>query len=505
MHFQVFTADATAEIRAVLEQFGDVESIEILQRESTFMIQRKKGFKRRKAAIMYSAYVQFKQSEDAYKAINSPISLKNLVRLLPADTWHQPEYKECIEKPNAYYKCNHICNKSAEELTCTLDELLVCESEELCEHAIDYHLELLPGTTLNMVRRNLRCIKPYIGHLRVTLFEGFENESPEDCVQKYNFQRRLMEIIGMNAAGPKLHEMTITGITGITKIMLDFLAPALKPLTALTIKTGHCNILYFVQHFCPKLTSFHFIGSTWEGDVKDVRIHSWPTLNRLALRCAPFKTKSDSDDGKRIRLLMTSNPQIETLEMDFEIDNSLLNVISKGIHNLRSLTINRKSFDNNPSIFKSLIRLKRLESFMVTTWIFKTCHFKSLVGCVECFSNNKRLKIATMVQTYVRGGVKTIDLDEFPVIYHQNCICHGPDHRLLTFAGHTDAIILPKHKRTLALLILVARDLKTTDNTLEARIFTMFKGTKNFYPDVHKTTIIEEDDRFVFLHVASTL
>lgn len=457
-----------------------------------------------KAITAHEAYVQFKQSIDAYTALKSQIVPKNLIHQVPADTWHQPEYKDISTKPQINIECNHRCDKTMAKLSCAFDELSLRGNEVLCDHTVtEFELELSYGTTLAEVHRTLVYIKPYIGNLKVSLCRGFDQNVEADCVETGDFQRRLMEIIGMNAAGPKLQEMTITGIGGISKVMLESLAPALKRLETLTIRTNRCNILYLMQTFCPKLEAFHLIGREWEGDGDDSIIQTWPTLTRLVLRSISLDTESDTDSGKRLRRFFVLNPQLDTLELDFLVDNSLLKVIAKGMRELKTLTINRDTFDGMGAIFNHLVRLKRLETIMVTTCIFKTSHFKSLLACVECFSKMKRLELSTMLQNYVRDDSGSVIMEDFPVTYHHNCSCH--DSRTLSFGDRTDSINLPKDKRTLCILVSVARNIKSTDNTLEARIFNMFKGAKKFYPDVHKTIIIPDEDRFVFLHVASTL
>lgn len=492
------TSDAAGEIRGAFQCFGDVESVEIIKQVTLRHISANGN----KAIAAHEAYVLFKQSFDAYKALKSMFVPKNLMHQVPADTWHQPEYKDISKKPQIHMECNHRCDKEMSKLTCALDELSLRGNEVLCDHTVtEFELELTYGTTLAEVHRTLLNIKPHIGHLKVSLCHGFDRNVEADCVETCDFQRRLMEIIGMNAAGPKLQEMTITGIGGISKMMLDSLAPALKQLEILTIRTNRCNILYLMQTFCPKLEAFHLIGREWDGDGNDAIIQTWPTLTRLVLKSISLDTESDTDSGKRLRRFFVLNPQLDTLELDFMVDNSLLKVIAKGMRELKTLTIDRYVFDGMGAIFNHLVRLKRLESIMVTTCIFKTVHFKSLLACVECFSKMKRLELSTMMQNYVRDDSGNVIMEEFPVKYHHNCSCH--DNRTLTFGDRTDPINLPKNKRTLAILVSVARHIKSTDNTLEARILNMFKGAKKFYPDVHKTIVIPEEDRFVFLHVAS--
>ncbi|XP_055326072.1 uncharacterized protein LOC129579912 [Sitodiplosis mosellana] len=431
---------------------------------------------------------------------------KNLTHLVPADTWHQPEYTNKSETRKAYIECNHKCDKPIADMTCAIDELSLRGTEVMCEHTvIDVDLELKAGTTLGKVRRDLLNIKPFVGHLKLRMCYGFKTAADEDGVGKGDFQRRLMEIVGMNAAGPKLQELTIRGIGGVSKALLNSLAPTLKPLKTLTIDTDCCHILYLMHTFCPNLVTFHLLGREWQEDAENINIQSWPTLTRLVLKGVPLNVDSDTDDGKRFRRFIKLNPQLDSLEVDFMVDNSLLKVIAKGLRDLKLLTIGRDTFEGIGAIFNHLVRLKRLQTIMVTTWIFKTCHFKSLLACVECFSKMKRLELSTLQQTYSREEKKVVVIEDFPVTYHSNCNCHGQDSRVLTFGDHTDPITLPKNKRTLTILISVAGDLKSADDTLEARIFTMFKAAKKFYPNVHKSTVIQEDERFVFLHVASTL
>lgn len=499
------TADPIGEIRGVFERFGDVESVEMVKPGVSSHI----GGHGNKATVEFEAYVQFKQSIDAYKTIKNELFPKNLTHLVPADTWHQPEYNAQHNrlKPKLIFECKHTkCDKPIAELECALDELSLCGADMMCEHAsIKYELDLESGTTLDEVRRKLLYVKPFLGDLTLTLCSGFDTEFDEDSIEKGNFQRRLIEIIGTNAAGPKLREMSINEIGGISKMMLDHLAPALKRLTTLTIDTDYCNILYLMHFYCPNLVTFNLLGKQWQGDGDDANIQTWPTLTRLVLRGISLDVNSDTDEGKRLRRFIKVNPQLNSLEIDFMVDNTLLKVICKGLRDLKLLTIDRNTFDGVGGIFNHLARLKRLQTVMISTWLFKTSHFKSLLSCIECFSKMKRLELSTMLQTYVHDEKKVIFIQKFPVTYHHDCNCHGQDSRFLTFGDHTDPIPLPKDKQSTVIVVAVARDLKLADHTLEARINTMFRATKKFYPNVQKTIVIPEDKRFVFLHVASTL
>lgn len=489
----------------MFESFGEVISIESVTKALLQSSQTNTKNANSKCAIMHEAYVTFKHSDDAYKAIKCQNLPKTINKLVPADTWHQPDYKTANQMPlNINFKCNH--KYGADTINCTFDELFAFDGEKLiCEHTvIQFELNLKSGVKMADIRRKLIHIKPYIGHLKLNLCIGFD-DAHNDCIDNYDFQQRVMEVIGKHATGPKLYELTMNGFGRITLAMLNCLSPLLKPLNDLTINTTYCSILYLIQKFCPKLKVLHLTGRNSEGDDgKDEPVRAWPSLIWFVCNCVPFNADSDTNCGKRLRSFFTQNPQLEIIELNFMVENSLLKVIAKVLRNLKTLTVSRESFDGFGGIIHHVIRLKRLESIMITTWSFKTCHFKSLLACAECLSNMKRLKMATLMQNYVIDEDNPIILEAFPVIYHHECNCHNNNQRVLTFGDYIDAINLPENKQTIAILVAVQQDLKTTDDTLETRIFHMFKGATKFYPNVHKTTIIKDNDRFVFIHVAST-
>ncbi|XP_055304287.1 uncharacterized protein LOC129569473 [Sitodiplosis mosellana] len=503
VRYNVYTADATEEIRDAFGDYGDVESFEILKQKASPQI----GMNVNEEGVAHEAYVTFKQSLDAYKTVMSRFVRGNLIYLVPADTWHQPDYKDSVQLMG-YIRSTHKCDNAIADMACSFEELSLRGDEMLCDQTvIEFELELKPGVTLAEMRRNLLCLMPKANHLKLTLCDGFGSDADADCVDECNFHRRVLEVIGMIAAtGPKLEEMTIGGFGQITENMLKCLAPALQPLNALAIYTDGFNVLFLLHTFCPNLVTFEMLSEIPQDDGDDTPIQSWPTLTELVLCSDKFNAEIDTQNSMRLCRFLSLNPQLRTLDVNFvlAVDNSLLKVIADSIRELKTLAFNQAAF-GDVDVYNHLGRLEHLESIRITTNIFKTCHFGSLFACVERFSKMKRLKMATLQQNFTPNNTDPIFLDYFPITHHYNCVCHDRYSQVLTFADRTDSISVPKDKRTLAILIGVARELKIADDTLDARISTLFAETKMFYPNVHKTTIIQEDDRSVFLYVASML
>lgn len=490
------------EILYAFESFGKVDSVEILNDKASIHIS-SDG----EVPVTHEAYVMFKTSADAYNTLKSRIFPKNLVLLVPADTWHQPDYKHSDEKPfKGIIQCDHRCNM--ESFTREFEEMTLHRDESLCEHMVtNFELELKSGTTLNEIRKILRCVMTTVGHLELKFsaeFDSVEDSDDGHFIGRADFQRRVIEIIGKYGVGPKLEALTIVGLAGFSMMMLQCLSSVLKPLTELNIFARYCNILYVLPLFCPKLDTLTLSGIEWEGIGSNETIQSWPTLEVLVFKGLILDVDHDSDSGKRFRRFISMNPQLNTLDLDLIVDNSLLKSIGKSVRNLKTLTFTRESFDNVGGMIDQLVRLKHLEAILVSTLIFKTNHFKSLISCVECLSKKKRLRMSTLIQNYVLNEEEPVSLDcSVPVKYHDNCNCHG-DNRAITFADQGDSVDLPKNKPVIAILVCVSRHLKQADKTLESRILTMFKGTTKFYSNVLKTTTIEEEDRFIFVQISST-
>lgn len=272
--------------------------------------------------VTHEAYVTFKHSSDAYKAIRSEVFPKNIINLVPADTWHQPDYKTDKHKPfKGLIECNHRCEKRSQEqeISRAFDDLSIQDQDILCDHMVtEFVLELKPGTKLNTVRRMLRGIRPYVGNLSLNLHAGFDDDALDECIDQGSFQRRVMEVIGMNGAGPKLTEMKIDGIGGFTTAMLECLAPLLRPLEALTIDTNYCNVLYLLPKFCPNLYLLRMLSEDWKGE--SAAVQAWPSLKCMLLRSVTLDVDSDSDSGRKFRQFLSQNPQIESMELDIIVD-----------------------------------------------------------------------------------------------------------------------------------------------------------------------------------------
>lgn len=487
------------EILGGFELFGKVESVEIINDKPSPHI----ALDGHKTDVTHEAYVTFADSYDAFKAIKSEMLPKNIIDLLPADTWHQPDYKSDTNNSAKWViKCDHKCAKRSQEpdLSREFSDLSIQADEMLCEHSVtafDLNLEL--GTKLGSIRNTLLKIRPYVGHLSMNVYYGFDNDALEDAIDRGSFHRRVMEIIGTLGAGPKLQEMTIDG-SGITSEMLKCLAPILKQIEVLTIGSSCANVLYLLPKFCPNVHRFCLLTQNWKGDGADMVVEQWPSLNSFMLRSLELDVDNVTESGRKFRRFLALNTQIETLEIEVIADNSLLKLIGKSMRNLTELTVNRISFDGVGGMIDQMVRMKHLNSILIPTFILKTCHFKSLVSLVECCSKMKRLKMTTLLQHY------TLDEDlhtgEFPIKFHNNCNCHGPNSRALTFYDNADSVDLPKDKAVLALMVSVSRGLKIKDNTLESRINTMFKQTKKFYPNVLKASIIEMTEASVYTHIA---
>lgn len=487
------------EILYAFESFGKVDSVEILNDKSSIYFKADDEI-----PVTHEAYVMFKNSVDAYTTLKSRIFPKNLVLLVPADTWRQPDYKLSDEKPfKGVIKCDHRCEM--ESFTREFEGMTLHREESLCEHTVtNFELELKEGTTLNEIRKILRCVMTTVGHLELKFFVEFDSHEDKDCIGRADFQRRVIEVIGKYGVGPKLEALTIVGLAGFSMTMLQCLSSVLKPLTELNIFARYCNILYVLPLFCPKLETLILSGMEWEGIGATETIQSWPTLEFLVFKGLTLDNDSDSDSGKRFRRFISLNPQLTTMDLDVIVDNSLLKSIGKSMRNLHTLTFTRESFDNVGGMIDQLVRLKHLEAILVSTLVFKTNHFKSLISCVECLSKKKRLRMSTLIQNYVLNEDEPMSLDcSVPVKYHNNCNCHG-DNRVITFAETGDSVDLPKNKSVIAIMVCVSHHLKQADKTLESRISTMFKGTTKFYPNVLKTTTIEEEDRLIFVQIAST-
>lgn len=477
--------------------FGDVENVEIVNDKPNSTINAKK------MDVTHEAYVIFVHSSDAYKALKSNIWPTNISNLVPADTWHQPDFKDNDHKPiRGIIECNHRCGMDA--ITVAVNDLSIDSEKSTCEHtATQFVMDLKRGAKLRDIRKILRSVRSSTDHLTLRVHNGFEDDALEDCIDLGSFQKRVLEIIGLNGAGPKLNELTIEGIGSISHAMLECIAPLLKPLETLNIDCIFCNCLYILPKFCPNVVDMNLSGQFWKGDGGDTVLQTWPSLESLTIRADLCDVVGDSDSETRLRRFIAINQQLETLELGIVTDNALLKAVAKNIRNLKNLTIKRVSFDGSGGMIDSLVRLKHLASIFVPTIIFKTSDFKTLLSCVECFSKMKRLKMSTLLQNYVLNEDDSLaSVDDFPIQFHDDCSCHGPNSRAFTFNDKNKGVDLPKKKAILAIMVGVSPHLKANDKTLESRILNMFKGTTKFYPNVLKSCVIEEPDRLIYTHIS---
>lgn len=243
--------------------------------------------------VTHEAYVTFVQSSDAYKTVTSDVMVKNVATIAPADTWHQPGYKEVKEIPiQGFIKCNHKCGMDA--ITYAVNDLSIDQDKGICEHtAMEFVLDLKAGAKLNEIRRILRSVNSSTNHLTLKIHNGFDRDALEDCIDTGNFQKRVMEVIGMNGAGPKLRELTIDGLGSISSEMLKCLAPLLKPIETLNIESSCCNVLYLLPKFCPNVTEMSLCGRKWKGESADPQ--HWASINCLSIKSSLIDIDGNSN------------------------------------------------------------------------------------------------------------------------------------------------------------------------------------------------------------------
>lgn len=212
----------------------------------------------------------------------------------------------------------------------------------------------------------------------------------------------------------------------------------------------------------------------------------------------------DPDDERKFRKFISMNQQLDTLDLGTIVDNSLLKTVAKNIRNIKHLTVKRFDFDASDGMIDQLVRMKHLATIFIPTYTFKTNNFKSLLSCVESFSKMKRLKMSTLLQNYVLTDEDPFtNVEDFPIQYHSDCNCHGPNSRAFTFDEKNKGVDLPKNKAIVAIMVGVSRDLIAADKTLHSRLLTMFKATNKFFPNVLKSIVIEQPHRLVYTHIGS--
>lgn len=347
------------------QTFGEIETIEML------------NFGKMKA------YITYKSDRSAYKAV-SDSKFNCDYWVVAASTWKQPQPHQdedaILDKdymPPIFILDQHHCllkifdyldfdsHASLSEV-CTLFNKMMHKQyfHKIKSFEFD-NTDGKPKVTLGQVRRNLKCIGPYIDQLK------FVWNPAMDGVVRKSYIKLLGQYVGENIRSAKFDDVYFAERESILAI-----APLLKRLTSLEVVTKIHKLMTFAlkddwsymdyRAICPNLTKLK-LKTQW----KFFKLcKTLPKLEYLSVDKISFARNTFEPFCQR-------HPQITTLKLSISRDDGEIQAIVQYLSNIIKLSIEFKDDysrsiinGSNLSRLTTLRNLKKLNFYNVQSFDF---------------------------------------------------------------------------------------------------------------------------------------
>lgn len=468
-------------------------------------------------------YVTFSKSEYAYNAFIA--SRFQSFTVLPANTWHQPcsvyyeelnrsdRKQECrCTNPKNCYEGDDYSDDDEEDDTDDSDvennmlNKMAAIAMAECDLPIIFEVNINPNhMALKRIRENLRgnSMKSRLECLMLKYQMQPEGDL-ENCISNEQYFKRVVQVLAISI-GQQYHDMSISGVDALSIQMLKDLAPLLRPLKVLSLKTkSNASILYVLSEFCPIISVVIITANSWEGECIAAIPQHWPSISTLVIK-GKLTIDSDTEIGIKFQRFIGMNKHLNMLHLDVVVDYRLCKVIAKNLKSLKTLTIARETYDGIIPIL-DVFDTKHLTNISFIILNVDKNGFGEMINCTRRLRQMKKLKSATLIQNF---DSETLSREEqfnhlvSLVKYHENCQCHAPDRVVEFNFDEMDEVNLPRNNKPVLVTIV---NVKSTIQPIEQAkiIIDAFKKTMQFYPNKIKTIKLDIDDYCKFINVCST-
>ncbi|XP_031618987.1 uncharacterized protein LOC116338069 [Contarinia nasturtii] len=331
---------STDEIKRGLRLFGPIESIQILNELKTSL----------------EVYVLYEKCQSAFEAFyanrSGILSTPNLLQIVPADTWHQPD-SHSIWNTIDPEKCS-ILNLNDDCLLhiCTfLDFDTLIKMAYVCtrfKNLLDefyfpkrkIHSILVFHASLNSIRLAMKCIGPHLEHL--TLRYSNHCVKTKNYLQSEHEERATYKIL--QYCGENLKKLSIHKPEGRKPLdkLCDLLMPALRKIVCLEWNTDFdCSTIEKLHELSPHLETLILKKRTFSCECKHITSHlHWPTLKSLSTFQHMFALNTPCQ--QYFERFIYLNPQLKRLKLT-NVNGELFNVITEHCENLEYLEMLQNS------------------------------------------------------------------------------------------------------------------------------------------------------------------
>ncbi|XP_055326280.1 uncharacterized protein LOC129580110 [Sitodiplosis mosellana] len=493
------TANTKDLIREEFAKYGAIKAVEMLTNPADYQDEA--------AAELSEAYVTFVQSKCAYQAFMAHRKYgkfpKEAITVLPADSWRQGDVLSNAslgfrKARTSLEEENLALNEAMSQLFIKNEQQFQLKKKLLVDMGADFSLK-----KWLLIARNLKDDLEYL----ILKFSSKSDEanSNQNRLTIDEYEKRVVQVMASNCVGESFSAMSIVSKNSISMEMLRCMAPLLKPLVSLIVENRlNAHLVYALPEFCPRMRMLRLLG-TWDGQYQDQPVVNWPTLHILIFMNRTLDVKSYTEDGKKFRRFIESNPQLEMLLFDTIIDIELLKGIVDNLANIKVLSFRRLNYYRFSLILEHLTKAELLESISITFNIAEKVDLEKISIMVERLGQMKDMKLVTLMQNYMPNTAQKENftmLSSFPITEHRNCECHNKQ-RLLAFDGVIPDQVVPDDVPVLVIVINTNNPSKSQDKSLESDIWNVLDDTKKSFPNIIRFEELKDGNHSVYVYIAS--
>lgn len=474
VYFQNEKPFSVDEISRELRLFGPIESIQIIKKLETNV-------------EVYVLYDRCQNAFDVFHANrNGILHIPNLLQIVPADTWHQPDSHTLWNTINPE-KCSilHLNDDCLLHIftfldfdtlvklafVCTrfknvLDEFYFPKRKTLSIHV--FH------SSLNAIRLAMKCIGPYVE--RLCLRYNKHGVNAINYLQSEHEERATYKIL--QYCGKKLKKLSIHKPEGrkLSDKLYNLLAPTMTNLTYLEWYTEFdCSTIETFHELCPHLETLILKKRTFSCNCAHnaANLH-WPTLISLETFQQMFALNIPCQ--RHFERLVYSNPQLKRLKFT-NMNVALFNVVTEHSKSLEYLEILQNS--GNFDFFNHIHLLRNLQQLKVFVLRVKwTVFLANVESQIKSLSQVKQLELVVLLRNYTWP---VWPFENFPYIHHNSKIIIDDKKLTLKIGENVACINYSKGETTLVNVINANNPNESSNKGLLKDIHLTLESSKRYF------------------------
>lgn len=462
------------------------------------------------------AYVLYEKSQSAFQAFlanrNGILSSPNLRHIVPANTWHQPDFiplwntiepEKCtILKLNddclieifkyldleALVKLSNVCSRFQNLLN-------VYEFPKVKAYTVFvYH------ASVSDLRRTMKCIGPHLEHLYLR-YQKY-TEFPPNYIGAEHEERSTYKII--QNIGSNLTKLTVRKPPGerpSSKILRLF-TPAFRQIKFLEFDAEfNCSTIQSLREFCPYIETVILRKRifTCKHRHQPFDLH-WPSLR--SFETFQYMSALNLSCQRFFEQFIQKNPQIRRLKLT-NVNNDLFRVVTEYSNNLEYLEILQNSdlcdIHSEPTL-ELLHNLNNLRVFIIR--VKKTECLREVENQIRCLRHMKHLELIVLLRNYTPPIWPN---ERFPFAHQWSEIVVEGNMMKLKIGDNSTSIEFPTGKSTLVNIFNTNNPKESTYRHLENDVQFTFDISKEFFPLQHQCITFRNNDCYQFIDVKTTI